>query len=349
MLSAAITKQPIYQVQSPAFLRSRSKSTNTSQKSSAQNTAPGPEEKPSKSGSNVSKLVLGTLVVGAATMGAYQAGFVDLQFKDIKLPLSIRKQDDLKMNEDLKAPFEEKVEQKQVLSEPNIAIVQETDKETPAPKNLPDEGVSTQGIPTDRERSIPAEAKKADTLDQDTHSVPEEHRSDTKLPSQDAPAVEIKTFVVDDKVNDKASHEEQTDKTDSLVPPVQSSSATLSPHHDSIAVADELKDSSGADAVEHKSLAETYLLQDEHDVSKDESVKETKNDEVVREKTSDDGKIVLDIIEAIHAAEKKQADADAYMFSEEKRKLKEKYEKELKDTRARELMYAEEAAILDKV
>jgi MICOS complex subunit MIC60 len=27
----------------------------------------------------------------------------------------------------------------------------------------------------------------------------------------------------------------------------------------------------------------------------------------------------------------------------------EKYEKELKDTRARELMYAEEAAILDKV
>ncbi|GJN26292.1 hypothetical protein PR202_gb14214 [Eleusine coracana subsp. coracana] len=344
----AITKQPIYQVQSPAFLRSRSKSTNTSQKSSAQNTAPGPEEKPSKSGSNVSKLVLGTLVVGAATMGAYQAGFIDLQFKDIKLPFSIRKQDDIKMNEGLKAPSEEKVEQKQVLSEPNIAIVQETDKEIPAPKNLPDEGVSTQGIPTDREQSIPAEAKKADSPDQDTHSVPEEHGSDTKLPSQDAPAVEIKPFVADDKVIDKASHGEETDKTDSLVPPVQSSSATLSPHHDSIAVADEPKDSSGADAVEHKSLAETYLLQDEHDVSEDESVKETKNDEVVREKTSDDGKIVLDIIEAIHAAEKKQADADAYMFSEEKRKLKEKYEKELKDTRARELMYAEEAAILDK-
>ncbi|KAK3141384.1 hypothetical protein QOZ80_4BG0333230 [Eleusine coracana subsp. coracana] len=338
------------EVQSPAFLRSRSKSTNTSQKSSAQNTAPGPEEKPSKSGSNVSKLVLGTLVVGAATMGAYQAGFIDLQFKDIKLPFSIRKQDDIKMNEGLKAPSEEKVEQKQVLSEPNIAIVQETDKEIPAPKNLPDEGVSTQGIPTDREQSIPAEAKKADSPDQDTHSVPEEHGSDTKLPSQDAPAVEIKPFVADDKVIDKASHGEETDKTDSLVPPVQSSSATLSPHHDSIAVADEPKDSSGADAVEHKSLAETYLLQDEHDVSEDEkqSVKETKNDEVVREKTSDDGKIVLDIIEAIHAAEKKQADADAYMFSEEKRKLKEKYEKELKDTRARELMYAEEAAILDK-
>ncbi|GFS32102.1 hypothetical protein Acr_00g0020860 [Actinidia rufa] len=38
----------------------------------------------------------------------------------------------------------------------------------------------------------------------------------------------------------------------------------------------------------------------------------------------------------------------AHIFAEEKRKIKEKYEKELKDARARELMYAEEAAILDR-
>ncbi|GMP26207.1 hypothetical protein CsSME_00002754 [Camellia sinensis var. sinensis] len=63
---------------------------------------------------------------------------------------------------------------------------------------------------------------------------------------------------------------------------------------------------------------------------------------------SKDGKLVLDFIQAIHAAEKRQAELDAHIFAEEKRKLKEKYEKELKDTRARELMYAEEAAILDK-
>lgn len=53
-----------------------------------------------------------------------------------------------------------------------------------------------------------------------------------------------------------------------------------------------------------------------------QTAKETRRDEAVSEKTSDDGKVVLDIIEAIHAAEKKQADADAYMYSEEKRKLK---------------------------
>ncbi|XP_077224514.1 MICOS complex subunit [Tasmannia lanceolata] len=60
------------------------------------------------------------------------------------------------------------------------------------------------------------------------------------------------------------------------------------------------------------------------------------------------GKLVLDFIEAIHAAEKKQAELDARIYNEEKRMLKEKYEKDLKNARARELMYAEEAALLDK-
>ncbi|XP_011005637.1 PREDICTED: MICOS complex subunit MIC60-like isoform X2 [Populus euphratica] len=61
-----------------------------------------------------------------------------------------------------------------------------------------------------------------------------------------------------------------------------------------------------------------------------------------------DGKLVMDFLEAIHAAEKRQADLDALAFAEEKRALKEKYEKELRDLRARELMHTEKAAILDK-
>ncbi|KAG5245231.1 MICOS complex [Salix suchowensis] len=61
-----------------------------------------------------------------------------------------------------------------------------------------------------------------------------------------------------------------------------------------------------------------------------------------------DGKLVLDFLEAIHTAEKRQAELDALAFSEEKRALKEKYDKELRDLRARELMCAEEAAMLDK-
>ncbi|MBA0772282.1 hypothetical protein Gotri_007691 [Gossypium trilobum] len=64
---------------------------------------------------------------------------------------------------------------------------------------------------------------------------------------------------------------------------------------------------------------------------------------------SKDGKLVLDFLQAIHAAERQQAELDARAFAEEKRELKEKYEKELRDSRARELMRIEEAAMLDKV
>ncbi|KAL2343021.1 hypothetical protein Fmac_004306 [Flemingia macrophylla] len=63
---------------------------------------------------------------------------------------------------------------------------------------------------------------------------------------------------------------------------------------------------------------------------------------------SEDGKLVLDFLQAIHAAEKRQADLDAHVFNEERKVLKEKYEKKLKEAAARELMLAEEAAMLDK-
>ncbi|WVZ23484.1 hypothetical protein V8G54_002028 [Vigna mungo] len=63
---------------------------------------------------------------------------------------------------------------------------------------------------------------------------------------------------------------------------------------------------------------------------------------------SEDGKLVFDFLQAIHAAEKRQADLDAHVFNEEKKLLKERYEKQLKDAAAMELMLAEEAAMLDK-
>ncbi|KAL6651948.1 hypothetical protein ACP70R_010873 [Stipagrostis hirtigluma subsp. patula] len=347
--SLARVPRPISnEAQSPTFLRSRTKSTKASQNGPTQNTVPGPQEGPSQSGSTATKLMIGTLLVGAAAMGAYQTGYIDLQFKDKKLPSSSNEQNIVNINEHLRTP-EQKIDQNQILSEPNVEIVQDSDnKEAHISKDLPNEGVGAPEISTDAEKPIPAEEKETETVAHDTHTVQDEHASDAKPPSQEAPTVEIKPVVVDDKVTGEVPHGQQAEKIDSTVSPIQSSPTTVSPHHDSLTDADASKGPSGADAVEQKSLAETYLLQDEPEVSRDATAKEPRSDETVREKLSDDGKIVLDIIEAIHAAEKKQADADAYMYSEEKRKLKEKYEKELKDTRARELMYAEEAAILDK-
>ncbi|KAF7004502.1 hypothetical protein CFC21_019711 [Triticum aestivum] len=314
------------EVQSPTFGQLRRNSTKASQQGSAQKSVPGPKEEPSKSGSKVPKLLLGTLLVGAAGMAAYQAGYIDLQFMDEKLPSTIREQNLTKMYENLKFPFEQKVDQKQTMLDPKNDIVQDTPMVLPA-----------EGIPTASEQPTPAEEKETETVTQGTLPVQDEHGADTKLPSQDTLSVDIKPNVVN-----KAAGEVplgQADKISSTVSPVESSPTT----------AEVQKDPLGADVGEHKSLAETYLLQEEHDIPKDVSAKETKSDGIVGGvKASDDGKIMLDIIDAIHAAEKKQADTDAYTYSEEKRKLKERYEKELKDTRARELMYAEEAAILDK-
>ncbi|KAG8043203.1 hypothetical protein GUJ93_ZPchr0119g33228 [Zizania palustris] len=333
------------EVPSPAFLQSRSKSTKASQQRSTQNNVPGPQGEPSQSGSNVTKVLLGTLAVGAAAMAAYQAGYIDHQFKDIIFPSNMKEQNITKPYEDLNGPSEQKVDGKQVESDPNVYVVQNGDDKAHPPKDLPTEGLSPPEIPTANEHPTFSEEKERETLDQGTLPLPDEHGVDTKLLSKDVPAVNMNP-VVDDKATGEVLPE-QIDNTTSTVSPVLSSPETAGPSHRLHTDTDTPKDQSGAGAVEHKSLAETYLLQ-EHDNSEDMNAKESRHGEVISTDTSDDGKIVLDIIEAIHAAERKQADTDAYMYSEEKRKLKDKYEKELKDTRARELMYAEEAAILEK-
>ncbi|KAG8066412.1 hypothetical protein GUJ93_ZPchr0004g39221 [Zizania palustris] len=279
-------------------------------------------------------------------MAAYQVGYIDREFKDIIFPSNIKEKIVINTYEDLKGPSEQKIDEKQVISEPNIDIVHNGDNKVHPPKDLPTEGMSPPEIPTADEKSTFTEEKDRETLAQGTLSVPDEHGVDTKPMSKNVPVIDINP-VVDDKATIEV-FPEQTDKTTSTVSPVQSSPATAGHSHCLHTDTDAPKDPSGAGAVEHKSLAETYLLLEEHDNSKVMNAKESKRGEVISTETSDDGKIVLDIIEAIHAAERKQADTDAYMYSEQKRKLKEKYEKELKDTRAQELMYAEEAAILEK-
>jgi len=219
--------------QGPTCLRSRSNSTKASQKSSTQNTAPAPQEEPSQSGSNVSKLVLGTLVVGAAAMGAHQLGYIDLSSMDKKLPFSLKNPDVAKVYEDLKVPSEQMVDQTQIISEPNNKTVQASNNEAHTPKDLPNKEVGASETPTDGDQLVPAEEEKSEILAHETHPVPDEHGSDTKVPSQDSLAVEIKPLVLDDKETGEVPHEQQTDKTDSTIPPVQSNTTTGSPYNDS--------------------------------------------------------------------------------------------------------------------
>ncbi|KAK6125764.1 hypothetical protein DH2020_040494 [Rehmannia glutinosa] len=101
------------------------------------------------------------------------------------------------------------------------------------------------------------------------------------------------------------------------------------------------------------SLLDDYYLKDNAEelaTSSSEKIKDISSriEDVYDGYITKDGKLVLDFLQAIHAAEERQAALDARSFSEEKRAMKEKYEKELKDARVRELMYAEREAILDK-
>lgn len=223
----------IYLVQSPTFPRSRSNSTEASQNNSTQNAAPGPQEQSSQSGSNVSKVAFGTLVVGAAALGAHQLGYIDLQFKDKKLPFGLKKQDVTKVYEDLKIPSEQKVDQTQNVSVPNTEIVQESDNEAHTPKDLSNEGLGAPEVQTDGDQLIPAEEKKSETLAHKTHPVPDEHGSDTEMPPEDSPAIEIKPVLVDDKESGEVPHEQQTDKIESTAPPVESTPTTVSTYDSS--------------------------------------------------------------------------------------------------------------------
>ncbi|KAL6583144.1 hypothetical protein OROMI_005222 [Orobanche minor] len=89
-------------------------------------------------------------------------------------------------------------------------------------------------------------------------------------------------------------------------------------------------------------------LEDLATSSSEEKDRSSRTEDVHDGYITKDGKLVLDFLQAIHAAEERQAELDARSFAEEKRAIKEKYEKELKDARVRELMYAEREAILDK-
>lgn len=118
----------------------------------------------------------------------------------------------------------------------------------------------------------------------------------------------------------------------------------------SIIVEDKSEDDLSNSAESPASLLDAYHLRDKIDEGIDKATEDFINamEELSNGYVSKDGKVVLDFLQAIHAAEQRQAELDARAFAEEKRALKEKYEKELRDSRARELMRTEEAAMLEK-
>ncbi|KAK8264427.1 hypothetical protein V6Z11_D12G107000 [Gossypium hirsutum] len=282
--------------------------------SSGENGTPKPESK-----SGLSKFVLGTSLIGGAILVAYQTGYLEQYGARPKVSI-----------DSTKTGFDEK-------DEKDIQVVSSRDEEinklTPH-VDLPEQKAAT-NIDLPPEPEISSET-------QDTDASAEGNLRKVESETVTAPEKEIQDIPLDTRSS--ASLGEEETKT---VP--------------SPTTAVKLQDKPSKDIEAPSSLLDAYHLGEKaaegylaslnskyEQLSKEKEAFGTAIEELNEGYLSKDGKLVLDFLQAIHAAEKQQAELDARAFAEEKRELKEKYEKELRDSRARELMRTEEAAMLDK-
>ncbi|XP_024963436.1 uncharacterized protein LOC112503680 isoform X1 [Cynara cardunculus var. scolymus] len=348
--------------QIPLYLFSRKEFSVAPQSNSSKPS--GSTGKPPDSGSNLSKVFIGSLAIGAAALTAYQTGYLetfltkeqnnDLNTHEIPIVHEEPQQPktvngDLHDGETVEPVAVQNVQESEVSNptvehgEKNIHIdpyysrreeeAQSELKELPISK--PHDAISEQesklpsldhSISTAHDSSfdsIPLIQEDLGTKNQDVKPTIERHEGVqiTSIPTQVAPVIE-----------ENMIKSEQPQQLGTINMPERILSNDVKEPNsllDAYLLRGKAEQTAAASSYLHKDIAET--------------VKGT-NDVYV----SKDGKVVLDLLEAIHTAERRQVDLDARFFSEEKKLMKEKYEKELKDARARELMYAERETILDK-
>lgn len=351
--------------QIPLYLSSRKEFSVASQPNASK--GPGSTGKPSDSGSNFSKVVIGSVAIGAAGLTAYQTGHLDkLLTKESQsdlestIPAVNKEPQELpKVGQD-SGDREHAVKQIAVpnFQEPNITSLNverpeknieihssssKTEGENDfqvnhISKTKPQEDIVVQGNDV---ASSPQSRLNSDNGDKESNisstalseNLVVKRQEETPTTAQ-AEAVES-TPIFSQAAGGSTEHEIKSEPPrhlntrdmveDSVSNDINEPGSLLDEYH----LQEKAEDSAAASSFERKGLVET--VKDSNDVYIDK-----------------DGKLVLDFLQAIHTAEKRQAELDAQIFAEEKRIMKEKYEKELKDARARELMYAEREAILDK-
>ncbi|KHG01599.1 Formation of crista junctions 1 [Gossypium arboreum] len=362
-----IPRQIISQCSSP-FLYSRKQfSTSPGENPTPK---PGSSGGPPESNSGFSRVVLGSAVIVGAALVAYQAGYLDQYFGQVpndsvdsaKIGFDGKDENDVQVvtshDEEIKAQSNLDLHEQEDATRISLPPQLETSSETPS-VNHPNVEVKVEVKSNDSN----------ETLGNSSTSGPEKplpEYSQSSLPSADHSA------------DAAVSAEGNVEKAGSETAPIPNkeirdiqldtqSSASLGekgtkavePH--SHATEDRPQAKPTEDKGAPSSLLDAYHLRDKADESYLSSLnrkyeqlsKETEGfgtavEELNEGYLSKDGKLILGFLQAIHAAEKWQAELDAHAFAQEKEVLKEKYEKELRNSRARELMRTEEAAILDK-
>ncbi|XXG44779.1 hypothetical protein AAC387_Pa02g0041 [Persea americana] len=363
-----IPRQIMAQKQVPSFLSSRKEFSVASQPNSSQ--GPTSSEKPSGLGNNTSKFVLGSVAVGVAVMAAYQTGYIGHhQVKEDHSSFESSKFHTDGTNSKVVAHLEDEVATPNDKNlNPLSPNVEDAVKTEEAHSDLP----HPKDPLSNREEESPVEDKLAMTPAEEAFPVKE---TESSPPSSVAPdnqdghsetSTEYNTLDKE-KSEESILHSELSKKPNGGIDgTVFSEESVMEDASLHLPTSNDMPKDATADKVEPlSSLSDAYLLRERDDKSPEISLNAKSADsfrafseekEVSGERAenlkdadvSNEEKVILDLIQAIHAAERRQADLDARIFAEEKRILKEKYEKEVKDARARELMYAEEAAILDK-
>ncbi|KAF3796654.1 hypothetical protein EJ110_NYTH00842 [Nymphaea thermarum] len=314
-----------------------------------------PPEKPPSSGSGA--LILGSAAVAAVFLAAHQAGYIELPGKskahkspDLAIPgTTNQKSEDVEngvenlvtpeRSEDTDLVSHEKRENVAVQSadeEPEVTETVITSTNHAHGSSYEGESQQKEGTSIQFSESLPDTGKQISSED----DLLLKNKVPAQSPSQEG-------------ISDIFKHENETSLED----------LNVEVEHEAKENSQGREDKSTQRSLED-SLSDDYLLQDESSKvpfpgDHNQEVKVPLHDP--NKDASKDEKLVVDLIEAIHAAERKQAESDANIFSEEKRLLEvvefdseayhvltEKYKRELKDAWARELMYAEEAASLNK-
>ncbi|KAL4579776.1 hypothetical protein LXL04_015941 [Taraxacum kok-saghyz] len=329
---------PRITTQIPLYLSSRKEYSAASQSSSPKGSGSP------NSGGNLSKVFIASIALGAGGIAAYQTGYLDKVLKkEQTIDLNVHKEPqhsktftgDLQSGESVEQVAVQNVKDSEILSPPvdhgekavetdpyygrreveneNQQEIKQLRVSESIDEKLP---IST----SDSHDSIAKFQEEVGTKSEDVKDTTQDHEEVqiTSVPNEVTPVL---------KENDIKSEEFQQELTTNMPQGIESNGNK-----------------------EADSLLDEYLLKDKSEQS--DAVSSYPEKEAVKGSNdiyvSNDGTIVLDFLQAIHTAEKRQEELDARIFSEEKRLMKEKYDKELKDARARELMYAERETILDK-
>ncbi|KAL9462049.1 hypothetical protein AB3S75_000113 [Citrus x aurantiifolia] len=346
--------------QLPSIISARKEYSTASQKNVSPK--PGPTGKPPKSESNFSPIIFGATVVVGVGLIAYRNGYLDQYIDKEKEKHSSldsskfsKDKNDVKDDNHVAEPVafsHSDEEPKTSISAVEQAMQSvEPDKDIRQPEALSKTPVADQPHLQDKAELTPQDqtmaVKEKDAAENSNKSI-ESREPSTSPPVSSEGSVEVES-------SESKSSKEKDENVQGTGILSQTSAASEKDEQkafpqQSITIEDKSENELSNSAESPASLLDAYHLRDKIDEGIDKATEDFINvmEELNNGYLSKDGKVVLDFLQAIHAAEQRQAELDGRAFAEEKRALKEKYEKELRDSRARELMLTEEAAILEK-